>query len=260
MILPPSILERLESTDYQLDTIGKSGAGILLFGSSVLKIQPDCQESRTESAMLCWLQDKLPVPKIISQEILQGTHYLLMERLPGQIACDPRYMHAPEVQLPLLAQALRQFWDVATTGCPSDQSIARKLLAATQRVSQGLVDVEDTMPDTFGPGGFRDPDALLHWLLDNQPREESTLSHGDFCLPNILFQADQVAGFLDLGRAGIGSKWNDLALCYRSLRDNYGGRYGSAYPGFDPRKLFHHLGILPDWDLIRYYTLLDELF
>lgn len=79
------------------------------------------------------------------------------------------------------------------------------------------------------------------------------LSHGDFCLPNVLAQGDSICGFIDLGRAGVADKWQDIALCYRSLQHNFDGTYGSSYEGFEPGALFEVLGIEPDWEKIRYY-------
>ena len=87
------------------------------------------------------------------------------------------------------------------------------------------------------------------------------LSHGDFCLPNIFINNDKISGFIDLGRIGIGDKWNDIALCYRSLKWNAQGRYGgNGYPKLNPDMLFDALEIEPNYEKIEYYTLLDELF
>ena len=101
---------------------------------------------------------------------------------------------------------------------------------------------------------------LLEWLKNHKPAEDPVLSHGDFCLPNIFLDGDEVSGFIDLGRSGIADPYQDIALCYRSLCHNFDGTYGRAYPGFDPMMLFRELGIDPDWEKIRYYRLLDELF
>lgn len=124
-----------------------------------------------------------------------------------------------------------------------------------------MVDVEDAEPDTFGCNGFESPQALLAWLKENQPTEELVLIHSDYCLPNVFFEGETLAGFIDLGRMGIGDKWCDIALCYRSLCHNFEGRYGGKpHPGFVPQMLFEELGIEPDWERLRYYILLDELF
>jgi len=121
--------------------------------------------------------------------------------------------------------------------------------------------MNDAQPDTFGNGGFRDPEELLQWLYDHKPEEQQKLSHGDFCLPNVMLHENGLSGLIDLGKAGISDPWQDIALCFRSLSNNYGGVYnGRSYPGFSSEMLFDALGISPDWDRIRYYILLDELF
>ena len=80
-------------------------------------------------------------------------------------------------------------------------------------------------------------------------------------MPNIFLGDGQVSGFIDLSRAGAGDKWNDIALCYRSLKHNFSGMYGGKiYEDFNADKLFETLGIEPDWEKIKYFLLLDELF
>lgn len=122
--------------------------------------------------------------------------------------------------------------------------------------------MDNVEPDTFGENGFRSPAALLQWLHENQPQEELVLSHGDYCLPNVFGAGDALTGYIDLGRTGIADKWCDIALCCRSLSHNYNGSYHGrqAYEGIDDLLLFRELDLEPDWEKIRYYILLDELF
>jgi len=133
------------------------------------------------------------------------------------------------------------------------------LQEAAHRVEQGLVDIENTEPETFGPGGFRSPEHLLQWLTDNIPESRMILTHGDFCLPNIFIDHGSFSGFVDVDDFGIGEKWRDIALCWRSLKHNCDGHYGKVHD-IDPNRLFDYLEIQPDWDQIRYHMLLDELF
>mgnify|MGYP003287831831 CR=1 FL=1 len=132
---------------------------------------------------------------------------------------------------------------------------------AEENVIHNLVDIADAEQDTFGPKGFRDPEALLYWLQENQPEEKETICHGDFCLPNIFLTEDGVTGMIDLGRSGVSDPWQDIALCYRSLNNNYSGIYdGKSHAGYKPEMLFDALGIPADPERIRYYILMDELF
>ncbi|MDD2214640.1 MAG: phosphotransferase [Oscillospiraceae bacterium] len=253
--LPPALraalAHYLPATDAltpQPERTGRSGAAIWLYPELVLKIQPVTAESLGEVRMLQWLQGRLPVPELLAQVRQEGQLYILMSRAPGQMACAPLYLQDPPRLSRLLAGALRQLEAVPVQGCPGD----------------------------------------------------CRLTHGDCCLPNIMarpdaFQPgrDQVTAFLDLGRCGLADPWQDRALAYRSLRDNLSGRYRpqpepgkavaavssaavfsaavpSAPPGpspaevrppaFKPEQLFTDLGLRPDWERIRYYLLLDELF
>lgn len=136
-----------------------------------------------------------------------------------------------------------------------------KLLCCEQSGGTNYLLMERVEPGTYGTNGLASPAELLTWLIDNKPTENLVFSHGDYCLPNIFINQNKVSGFIDLGRSGIADKYQDIALCYRSLKHNFEGRYGGKiYEDFNADILFDKLGIKPDWDRIRYYILLDELF
>lgn len=238
-----------------------SGASVYLFDDMVLKVQASSVEAENEYAMLRWMDGKLPVPKIIEYENTNKLSYLLMSRCAGEIACCDSLMSEPKKLARLLSETLQLLWSIDCTDCPVLQSLDKKLLQAEYNVSNDLVDIQNCAPDTFSKDSFKDPGALLNWLKENKPVEHPVLSHGDFCLPNILFLNDKLTGLIDVGRSGLADQWCDLALCYRSLVDNYNGKYAKdRISSFQDRYLFDALQIVPDWDKIRYYILLDELF
>ncbi len=260
-MIPRSIQDRIGNCAYQLDSIGRSGSSVLLFPDSVLKILPRNEASRRSAELLHWLQGKIPVPEVLAWEESGEDIFLLMSKVPGEMACAETYLRQPRLLVSLLAQGMQRLWDVDICNCPIDQRLDRKLQEARYRVSQGLVDMDDAQPDTFGPNGFRDPADLLRWLETHRPEEELALSHGDYCLPNVFFDQAQFSGFIDLDRCGIADKWFDIAICLRSLRSNFDGTYGGpCYPGLDEGQLFRELGLEPDEEKLRYYILLDELF
>lgn len=260
MYLPESIRTVLGVRDYVPDQVGMSGAQVLCFEDMVLKIERVDRESDNEFAMLRWLNGRLPVPEVLAEQTVDGTRYLLMSRLPGGMACEQEYLEKPEKLVKMLAEGLRMLWAVDVTNCPGNQMLDRKLENARYQVENGLYDLENVEPETFGEKGFASPAHLLSWLEEHRPEERCVLSHGDYCLPNVFFRDGAVSGFLDLGRCGIADPYQDIALCYRSLRDNFNGSYGYRDPGFDPCSLFRELDIEPDWEKIRYYLLMDELF
>ncbi len=261
MNIPPNIKQLIKDQRYNLDTIGMSASKIMIFDDMVLKIQPEGAEAENERRIMKWLHGKIPVPELLACEQASGMSYLLMTKIQGKMACEDIYMQNPLMLLHIVTEGLKQLWSVDIAGCPCDNSLDRKLELARYYVEHGLVDVDNTEPETFGEGGFKDPEELLQWLVANRPQEEPVLSHGDYSLPNLFACHDKITGFIDLGKTGIADKWADIAICYRSLTHNYDGAYGGkAYEGLEPAAFFEKLGIEPDWAKIRYYILLDELF
>lgn len=258
----PDAIEKLTSgRQYTENRTGMSNARVLIYDDSVLKIEPRSEANGKIVELMRWLEGKLPVPRVIAYERDGEYDYLLMSRINGLMACNRYYMERPDELIPLLAEALCMMWSVDITGCPVTRDLDIVLTQARYRVEHGLVDMENTEPDTYGPDGFSGPGELLEWLCNNKPEPDPVFSHGDCCLPNIFFDNGRVSGFIDLGRAGVCDRWNDLALCTRSLRSNAEGKYGGpVYKDIDTAALFYELGIQPDEEKIRYYILLDELF
>lgn len=274
--LPARIARMVRGKDFHTDDVGKEeGSRVFLFDDMVLKVERldgiEAVNDRIERTvgMMRWLADKLPVPEVLHAESDGSLHYLLMSRIEGRMACHGFWLERPEELIELLAQALRMVWNVEISDCPRTITLDEDLAIAQKRVELGLVDGADTEPGTFGPGGFDNPQALLEWLIANKPPLDPVLSHGDFCLPNIFLRSNEeddrhgsgISGFIDFGSTGIADRWKDIALLTRSLEHNFDGSYGGIpYPGYDPYSLFDALGIEPDWEKIRYYRLLDELF
>lgn len=266
MRLPSSIKNQISGKPYTTDSVGKSGSGVYVFDDFVLKIVDARnklirEHNEVSIQVMRWLEGRLPVPKVFAYEADADFQYLLMSRISGKMSCDEYYLEHPRELCRLLAQAFKMLWSVDVTGCPRERTIENELEEAKYRVENNLVDLDDAEPDTFGENGFENPQALLAWLKSHKPEYEPVLSHGDFCLPNIFLKDNQVSGFIDLGAAGIGDKWRDIALCYRSLKHNVDGTFGDKiYPDVNPDLLLEELGIEPKHEKIRFYILLDELF
>ena len=261
MTLPLSIQAHIEGKTGHTDSVGMSGSSVTVFEDCVLKIEAVTPCTEQTVAAMDWLARRIPSPKVLAHEIRDGRSFLLMSRIPGEMSCDPACLARPEMLVSLLADAMTLLWKVDAAGCPRDRRLPALLKEARWRVENGLVDLDNVEPETFGPGGFESPEALLRWLEENPVASCPVLTHGDFCLPNVFQLEGKFSGFVDVGDAGLGEKWRDIALCWRSLRSNMHGAYGGrAYPDFDPDVLFDALGIKPDRAQLRWHLLLDELF
>jgi kanamycin kinase/aminoglycoside 3'-phosphotransferase-3 len=274
------IFEKLKHQNYSLDTIGKSDSQVLIFDDSVLKIQKNNFESQNELNTLLWLekQNEIISPTIFDSEIIDNKLYILMSKIQNEVtenkndftmACDEYFLNNENLLTEMISKILNNIWNLDISNCPSNHNLERKLLQAEFNVKNNLIDIEDCQEETFSTkdkkGKFENPQELLNWLKENKPtinENEKCFPHGDFCLPNIFFNKTNKNNFgiIDVGRAGIIDKWNDIAICYRSLRDNTTGIYGKGKYKFDENLFFQKLKIKPDWKKINYYILLDELF
>lgn len=263
IFIPKVIRDFLGDEPYSRNTTGMSGSEVLIFQKYVLKIQPRTIETDNEDAIVKWLGGSIPVPEILMYHVENGTAYTLMSRLEGKMLCDEEFLTSPQRLIRLAADMLRMLWAVDVNECPLRASrLDERLKAARFNVENHLVDLDNVEPETFGPGGFKNPEELLAWLEQNRPQEDIVLTHGDFCLPNLFVNEGKICGFIDLGKMGPADRWQDIAIVLRSLKSNFSGEYngGKAYFQFEPYMLLDELGIEMDEEKNRYYKLLDELF
>ena len=96
--------------------------------------------------------------------------------------------------------------------------------------------------------GIKDSRMMGYWVSYNPVKT----GRNDI-LATSFVKDGKVSGFIDLGRSGRADKWYDIAFCVRSIREDIGEeQYVELF--------FDLLGIKPDWEKIKYYILLDELF
>lgn len=96
------------------------------------------------------------------------------------------------------------------------------LTQARRNVEAGLVDNPLTQA---GPFRGNDPSHLMLWLEQGRMGiiPDPVFGHGDYCLPNVLGQGEQVTGVIDWSRGGYSDRRIDLAAGVWTIRYNLGG-------------------------------------
>lgn len=257
--LPKDLAKLLNNTTHQLIHMGESRDTVTKYEKNsetyFLKTGKISHVSKREHEMLAWLNGKLPVPQVIYHIETEDMYYLLTTSAKGIMSCTERGLAYDEESIThALADGLLQFQSIDISTCPLENKLEQRLKTARYNIENNLVDL-NRMAYTFSENKrFQTPIALYEYLVKNKPDEELHLTHGDFCLPNIFVAGKKATGFIDMGHGGVCDKYQDIALCLRSLR------YNSFNNDDDKALLFECLGITPDWDKIDYYTLLDVLF
>lgn len=265
--LPRELASSLAGGVWQDATSGFTGDlvfRVTLLDASVVYLKratgPNRAELRREGARLRWLADRLAVPRVLAEAERGDERFLLTTEAPGAQAFAASFAESVPAVVRALAEGLQRLHALPVDECPFDARLAVKLARAEARVRLGLVDAKDFDDERVGWSA----DRVLEEARRTRPAEPAgdlVVTHGDYCLPNVLLAPDAscVTGYIDWGRAGVADRYQDLALALRSLRYNWG-------PGWEP--LFaQHYGIgdirdIGDLDQTRlaYYRLLDELF
>lgn len=237
--------------------IGESGAQVYQLWDeqgpiSFLKVVPrdGVTPLAADVARLRWLANRLPTPQVLAYYEADQWSYLLTSVIPGVDTATLAERADTDIAqvVRLLAEGLRQVHRVPIDDCPFDHRLAHEIERIRVRIACGLVDEQLT----GGPWRGRAVSDLFTELLATQPaQEELVFTHGDYCLPNILLDGNRVSGFVDLGRAGVGDRYRDLALAQRSLIRNCGAAWVPLF--------FAEYGLpQPDEAKLTFYQLLDE--
>lgn len=255
--LPVDLAQRLTGYHCHQITWGKSAAVVYRLTQQYaptlyLKSAPNhpITDLYGEKQRLEWLADLLPVPQVYYYSQEQERTYLLLSEIPGINASDRVYQNEIPQLVKLLAQGLSLIHRLPIKDCPFDHTLDAEIARASYRTKQGLVDESDFDDERLG----RSAKELFTELLADRPASiDLAFTHGDYCLPNVIIHEGHLSGFVDLGAAGVGDRYRDLALAARSLAWNFGQECVPL--------LFQEYGInQPDLEKLEYYELLDQFF
>jgi aminoglycoside phosphotransferase len=257
--LPDPLRALLESYTAQPVNIGKSRALVTRWThpdreTVYLKCEPAADsELERERAVQDWLRARgTRVPQTVAFVRDGDLEWLLSTAVRGR---DPTNTEPDDVErvVTALARGLQRLHSVPIDDCPFDRRLAVTVPEVSARVHAGLVDEDDFDPERLGISA----EGLLEVLRSSLPEHEDLVfTHGDACLPNLILHDVLELGFVDLGRAGIADRYQDLALVARSMDS-------PLYPQFHgwSTVFLERYGVSPlDTAKLEFYRLLDEFF
>lgn len=256
--LPASLAAMTAGYAWARDTVGESGGAVYrLFGDAGA---PDLYlkhgrgavagDITDEMARLLWLAGRVPVPAV--RQFVGGPDaaWLLMEAIPGRTAYQR--LEAGENAEPIvdaLARHLKRLHAIPVEDCPFASDHRFRLARARTRLDAGLVDADDFDDEREGMTAqavWDEMTALLPLAAD------TVVTHGDYSLDNLILRDGEVAGCIDVGRAGLADRYQDLAIAWNCL-----GEFGRPLQA----RFLKCYGIdRPDEEKLRFHLMLDEFF
>ena len=189
--MPDRLQKLLRNTSWEADTLGESTAQTYrVVGKTenfYLKISPvePLGGLQSEDDALGWLRHYLPAPEVVHFERTNGIDYLLMREVVGLPASDDQWKQNPRRLTQLLAETTLALHRLPIEACPFNQRIDTKIQIVSAHVRLGLVDEDDFDEEIMGQA----PGQILERIRRERPASEDlVVTHGDLCLPNILFQ------------------------------------------------------------------------
>ena len=228
-------IRKLLSSEFNLydivsiekDDIGNTAAEVYIIttanGKVVLKSQKrsDKRALFNLSNKLKWLKGKLPVPELLDYREVCEKEYLLTRYIEGEPSFIYGQNGGDDVGT-ILGQSLKIIHDQNIEKCPFEFDLDKEVQSFIDSIKNSVVKQE--MLEEFFPNCSKEEIVLKVESLVPE-RWDLVLSHGDYCLPNILIKDNKLSGFIDLGDAGIIDRNFDIYYGLWSLKYNGLGEY-----------------------------------
>ena len=258
-LVPASMADDVAGYQWVRSTVGESGGAAYRLhgrpGAPDLYLKHgtgDVADDLTDEMLrLRWMAQYTPVPAVRRFVSAPGEAWLLMTVLPGETAYQVMEArpHERAAIVDALARFLRRLHAIPVSRCPFTSGHDHRLEQARARIDAGLVEEDDFDAEREGWTAEQVWDAMQS-LLPFIP--DPVVTHGDFSLDNILIAGGEVVGCIDVGRAGIADRYQDLAILWNCL---------SEFDGELQARLFERYGIVePDRRKLHFHLMLDEMF
>ena len=232
--IPERLPDEIESfiSSYQIYDSSCSPEARVYFidrdGGYYLKISETGTLSR-EAKMNGYFHGKGIGVKVISY--LSGERdYMLTERAVGEDLTHSVYLESPKRTAIAMGELLRSLHETDYSGCPIIRT-PEYLETVERNYRKGFFDLS-----LFGDkASFKSADEAYRFFSENAHiLRADTLIHGDFCLPNILFDDWKFSKFIDLGGGGVGDRhidlfWGAWTLNFNLKTDKFRDLFFDAY-------------------------------
>ncbi len=157
--------------------------------------------------------------------------WFMTEKVSGEDLTLKEYLDDPKRLCDTLAERLRYLHSLEHSGCPVADRVADYFRTVDENCRRGIFAPD--FVDSASP--YNNKEKAMAFINEHRGLLRSdTLIHGDYCLPNIMFDNWRFSGFIDLGNGGVGDRhidlfWGAWTLRFNLKTDKYRDRFFDAY-------------------------------
>ncbi len=211
-----------------------------------------------EAERLAWFETQgIRVPEVVDADADEQFAWLVTTALAGRTAADPWPAAQLNAVIDALADVAVSLHALPVVECPFDRRLDVTIPAALRAADRGRLESAQLDAERAGWSTSK----LVTALIESRPTsEDPVVCHGDFCLPNVLFDPVTLsfAGLVDVGRAGVADRHMDIALITRSIGHEMNDQYAPSSADRLMQRYAATTGTTIDPDRIAFYRLLDE--
>ncbi|MCL2629059.1 MAG: aminoglycoside 3'-phosphotransferase [Oscillospiraceae bacterium] len=157
--------------------------------------------------------------------------WLLTRKIHGDDCTAEKYLEQPDRLAETLGEHLACLHGLDYKDCPVLNHTEQYIKSVEFNKRSDNYD-KSHFPDSFGYSSANEAWAVVENHSDLLKTD--TLLHGDYCLPNVIFNDWQFSGYIDLDNAGVGDRhvdlfWGAWTLWFNLKTDKYRQRFFDAY-------------------------------
>ena len=182
---------------------------------------------KKEAELAGYFHSKGLTAPVLSYTTENDRDWLLTERVRGEDATHATYLAEPRRLAVKMGEILRELHEMPHADCPVQNRMSAYFALVEENYKKGAYDLSY--------GDFSTADEAYRVAMEGKSLlRDDTLLHGDFCLPNFLFDNWRFSGFIDLGNGGVGDRhvdlfWGAWTLNFNLGTDEYRETFFDAY-------------------------------
>lgn len=238
---------RLDSDIYRL--IESDGSRLFLkiaTGNAAIEVS-------TEHNIIKILSQLFPVPKLIDFAETSSYTLIITEEIEGYPAHILNGHDTSKESVHVVGKALRQLHNISSGEKLSlPNGLDEELKQIDLALQKNLINVARFKEKNVG----RTPSEIFNQLeREQQTHQTDCITHGDYCLPNVLRQGINLAGIIDWGKSGMSDRHRDFSAMEGSISRNFGAEIVPLF--------YKAYGVVPsdiERDKIIFYQKVDQFW